>query len=109
MIDLFSDIDSYLREKGFQFFDMIGMHYVGREDSNITASHMPGLYPIWGQLIEAHGIYFRGSRNSEFRGEDPSPIYNIKILKPVRFAELFGKLNMLLSCLSGLDICEETT
>ena len=67
------------------------MHYVGREDSNI-ASHMPGLYPIWGQLIEAHGIYFRGSRNSEFRGEDLRRFTTPKILKPVRFAELFGKI-----------------
>lgn len=89
---LFADIDRYLREKGFAFFDLIGHHYMGRAASPITVRHLPGLYPLWGQLIEGHGIYFRDPIEMEARGFRADQWTKTKLLKLVAFAEVFGQI-----------------
>lgn len=88
----FSDIDTHLRDQGFRFFDLIGLHYMGRADAPITASHLPGLYPLWGQLIEAHGIYFRDPIEADQKGENLEEFSVWKILKLISFAEVFGQM-----------------
>jgi FkbM family methyltransferase len=87
----FADIDAFLRARHFSFFDLIGHHYMGRARSPITARHAPGLYPLWGQLIEGHGIYFRDPMELEARGL-PVDHYSVaKLLKLASFAEMFGQ------------------
>jgi hypothetical protein len=87
----FSDIDSFLRSHSFSFFDLIGHHYMGRARSPITARHAPGLYPLWGQLIEGHGIYFKDPIELEKRGLPTDHFTLVKLLKLVCFAEMFGQ------------------
>src|SRR5262249_17838698 len=55
----FADIDIFLRKQSFSFFDFIGHHCMGRKASPITVQNAPGLYPLLGQLIEGHGVYFK--------------------------------------------------
>lgn len=87
----FSDIDSFLRSRQFSFFDLIGHHYIGRTRSPITAHHAPGLYPLWGQLIEGHGVYFKDPIDLERRGHRIDGLSLSKLLKLVCFAEIFGQ------------------
>jgi FkbM family methyltransferase len=87
----FADIDSFLRGHGFSFFDLIGHHYMGRARSPITARHAPGLYPLWGQLIEGHGIYFKDPIDLQKRGISTDHFTLVKLLKLVGFAEMFGQ------------------
>lgn len=87
----FSDIDAFLRQHRFSFFDLIGHHYMGRARSPITARHAPGLYPLWGQLIEGHGIYFKDPIELEARGMPVDQLSVAKLLKLAAFAEMFGQ------------------
>jgi len=87
----FSDIDAFLRQHRFSFFDLIGHHYMGRARSPITARHAPGLYPLWGQLIEGHGIYFKDPIELEARGMPTDRLSVAKLLKLASFAEMFGQ------------------
>lgn len=101
----FSDIDSYLRARHFEFFDLIGLHYMGRMRSPITARHQGGLYPLWGQLIEAHGIYFRDPIAMELKGISIDHLSKDKLLKLASLAEIFGQIEYafeLLDWLAGL-------
>jgi FkbM family methyltransferase len=88
----FADIDSHLRQKGFVFFDLIGHHYIGRAASPVTVRHLPGLYPLWGQLIEGHGVYFRDPISDEAKGGTIDHLTTPKLLKLVAFAEVFGQI-----------------
>jgi FkbM family methyltransferase len=85
----FADIDIFLRSHGFTFFDLIGHHCVGRKDSPITVQHAPGLYPLLGQLIEGHGVYFKDPIELHKRGRDISHFNTEKLLKLVCFAEIY--------------------
>ena len=98
----FSDIDSYLRSRGFKFFDMVGLHCVGRANSAITEFHMPGLYPLLGQLIEALSIYFRDPIDCERRGEGLEQFSLFKILQLICFAEVFGQIEYAFELLARL-------
>jgi len=88
----FADIDRALRQHDFGFFDLIGHHYMGRARSPITVRHLPGLYPLWGQLIEGHGIYFRDPIDMQARGVAIDQFDEIKLLKLAAFAEVFGQI-----------------
>jgi FkbM family methyltransferase len=88
----FADLDRYLRSKHFTFFDLIGHHYIGRANSPITVRQLPGLYPLWGQLIEGHGIYLRDVIDMEARGHSLERLTTAKLLKLVAFAEVFGQI-----------------
>lgn len=56
---MFSDVDAFVRRSGFEFFDIVAPHYIGRDRSPITARQTPGLFGLYGQMIEAHVIYMR--------------------------------------------------
>ena len=64
---------------------------MGRARSPITARHAPGLYPLWGQLIEGHGIYFKDPIDLQMRGLPTDHFTLAKLLKLVGFAEMFGQ------------------
>jgi FkbM family methyltransferase len=101
----FADIDRHLRDAGFSFFDLIGHHYIGRAASAITVRHLPGLYPLWGQLIEGHAIYLRDPIDMEARGLDLRSLTKVKLLKLVAFSEVFGQIEFafeLLVWMAGL-------
>lgn len=89
---MFSDIDSFLRRHGFAFFDLIGHHYIGRARSPITTRHCPGLYPLWGQLIEGHGVYFKDPIEHEAKGWKLGNFSTAKVLKLAGFAEIYGNV-----------------
>jgi FkbM family methyltransferase len=85
----FADIDIFLRAHSFHFFDFIGHHCMGRKASPITVQNAPGLYPLLGQLIEGHGVYFRDPIDLQSRGGDLSHFTVEKLLKLVCFAEIY--------------------
>ena len=88
----FSDIDAFLRANNFAFFDLIGLHYMGRATSPVTTRHLPGLYPLWGQLIEAHGVYFKDPIDMEARGVSVLHFDRNKLLKLACLSEIFGQI-----------------
>jgi len=98
----FSDIDSFLRAQNFTFFDFIGHHLIGRARSPITATQTPGLYPLHGQLIEGHGIYFRDPIDMEKRGLDLDLYGKAKLLKLACFAEIFGQVEFAFELLAWI-------
>jgi FkbM family methyltransferase len=62
----FSDVDVFLRARGFVFFDLLAHHYIGRAASPIAQQHLRSVRPrlgqlvsAWGQLIEGHALYLR--------------------------------------------------
>jgi Methyltransferase FkbM domain len=85
----FADIDVFLREHSFSFFDFIGHHCIGRKESPITVQNAPGLYPLLDQLIEGHGVYFKDPIDLHLRGKDVSQFSVEKLLKLVCFAEIY--------------------
>lgn len=101
---MFSDVDKYLRERGFMFFDLLAHHYVGRERSPviaqqlaITESNLGQLVSAWGQLIEGHALYLR----------DPisvaTPKFALpKLLKLVAIAEAYGQVEFAFELLDYL-------
>ena len=88
----FADIDAFLRQHHFMFFDLIGHHCLGRAGSPITARHAPGLYPLFGQLMEGHGVYFKDPIDMVHRGIDIRHLSLPKLLKLVCFAEVYGQI-----------------
>jgi FkbM family methyltransferase len=97
---LFSEIDEFLRSKGFYFFDLIGHHYLGRERSPITVRHMSGLSDILhGQFIEGHAIYFRDPIDQEVKGGDLSWANQITLLKLVSLAEVYHQIEFAIEVL----------
>jgi FkbM family methyltransferase len=96
----FSDLDVFLRGKGFHFFDLLGLHNMGRAHSPVTSMHTPGLNPYQGQLIEAHGLYFRDPIASKLdlsAGPTPS-----KLLKLASVAEIYGQVEYAFELLGWL-------
>lgn len=85
---MFSDIDQFLRRAGFEFFDLLHHHPVGRIASPIEAVHMPALRSVsHGQLIEAHALYLRDPLRA---GASPWAIP--EIVKLAMLAEAFGQV-----------------
>ena len=99
---LFADVDRHLRGRGFTFFDLIGHHCIGRGESPVTAQQCPGLYPLWGQLIEGHGVYFKDPIDLEARGQD-SEFTVQKLLKLICFAEIYGQAEFAFELLGWLQ------
>ncbi len=99
----FADVDAFVRRQGFHFFDLVGLHYLGRAASPVTSMHTPGLYPLHGQLIEAHGLYFRDPLASSAGGHDDN-LSADQVLKLAAIAEIYGQVEYafeLLGWLSG--------
>ena len=88
----FTDIDAFLRQHHFMFFDLIGHHCIGRAESPLTARHAPGLYPLYGQLIEGHAVYFKDPIDMVQRGISISHLSVPKLLKLICFAEIYGQI-----------------
>lgn len=92
---MFSDIDVFMRSRGFCFFDLLAHHYIGRAESPVTAQHLAVIEPkfgqlvsSWGQLIEGHAIYFRDPIGSP----QPQPLSGSQMIKLVALAEAFGQI-----------------
>ncbi|MBL8705067.1 MAG: FkbM family methyltransferase [Rhodospirillales bacterium] len=94
----FSDIDTFLRNAGFTFFDFLAHHYIGRADSPVVAQHLPGgtgrlgqLVSTWGQLVEAHGFYLRDPI-ARGAGGNARPMPAARAIKLMVIAEVFGQV-----------------
>jgi FkbM family methyltransferase len=96
----FSDVDVFARQHGFHFFDLLGLHNMGRADSPVTSMHTPGLNPYQGQLIEAHGLYFRDpiASHAGIDGNFPPA----RILKLASIAEIYGQVEYAFELLDWL-------
>ena len=95
---MFSDVDAYVRAKGFVFFDLLAHHYVGRADSDVACQHFSDLEPrigaqisSWGQLIEGHALYLRDPIEAARSGE-VLKLSEAQLLKLVIIAEIFGQI-----------------
>jgi FkbM family methyltransferase len=95
---MFSDVDAYVRDKGFIFFDLLAHHYVGRAAADIATQHMTLLEPLigaatssWGQLIEGHALYLRDPIEAARCGRDLG-LSQTDLLKLVIVAETFGQI-----------------
>jgi FkbM family methyltransferase len=97
----FSDIDALLRRNGFHFFDLLGLHNMGRAESPITSMHTPGLNPYQGQLIEAHGLYFRDPIASDAGLNGNFPF--TRLLKLASIAEIYGQVEYTFELLGWLS------
>lgn len=97
----FSDIDAFLRRSGFHFFDLLGLHNMGRAESPVTSMHTPGLNPYQGQLIEAHGLYFRDPIASHAGLEGNFPF--TRLLKLASIAEIYGQVEYAFELLAWLS------
>jgi FkbM family methyltransferase len=96
---MFADLDVWLRDHGFTFFDLIGHHYVGRAASPFVARQCHGLAPhwgelvsFWGQLIEGHALYFRDPIAAPMRHDTPLDVLETRTLKLACLAEIFGQV-----------------
>src|SRR5262249_45709239 len=96
---MFSDIDPYLRKRGFTFFDLLAHHYVGRSASTVETQHLPGLatgfgqlVSSWGQLIEAHALYLRDPIGSEEPTAAPATLSPDRCVKLICVAETYGQV-----------------
>jgi hypothetical protein len=96
----FSDLDVFLRGNGFHFFDLLGLHNMGRADSPVTSMHTPGLNPYQGQLIEAHGLYFRDPIASKLDLDDS--FTPARLLKLASIAEIYGQVEYAFELLGWL-------
>jgi hypothetical protein len=96
---MFADLDIWLREHGFTFFDLIGHHYVGRAASPLVARQCRGLTPhwgelmsFWGQLIEGHALYFRDPIAAGPNADATLSELTTRTLKLACLAEMFGQV-----------------
>jgi FkbM family methyltransferase len=96
----FSDLDVFLRRNGFHFFDLLGLHNMGRADSPVTSMHAPGLNPYQGQLIEAHGLYFRDPIASKV--DLNGSFAPARLLKLASIAEIYGQVEYAFEILGWL-------
>lgn len=102
---MFSDIDIFLRRRGFQFFDLLAHHYVGRAAAPVAAQHLAVVEPklgqlvsAWGQLIEGHALYFRDPV------QQPSSMTTqpTALLKLAMLAEAWGQIEYAFEVLEWL-------
>jgi hypothetical protein len=99
----FSDIDRFLRDRGFTFFDLLAHHYVGRATSPIVAQHLRSAAPAlgqlvssWGQLVEGHALYFRDPING------PRQDSLARVIKLICIAEIYGQVEYAFELLNWL-------
>jgi hypothetical protein len=95
----FADVDQFLRDRGFTFFDIVAHHYIGRADSPVAAQHLEwterqfsGLVSVMGQLVEGHALYLRDPIDMELRGVDTQHFTTTKLMKLICVAEIFGQI-----------------
>jgi FkbM family methyltransferase len=90
---MFSDLDEFLRDADFTFFDLLAHHYIGRADAPVTAIQTALVEPALGkqvspgeQLIEGHALYLRDPIGSNFG------LSQARTLKLISLAEAFGQV-----------------
>jgi hypothetical protein len=86
----FSDIDPYIRKKGFVLFGMLSGNCVSRRDSPVKFPLIPSGDWHWParQLFEGHFVYFRDPLRSDPKISN-SPL---KVLKLATLAEAYGQV-----------------
>lgn len=94
----FTDIDSYLRSRGFAFFDLLSHHYVGRANSPLNQQSLKSMRPklgqsvsTLGQLIEGHALYLRDPIVEHPEGP-PNELAAQRALKLCCIAEIYGQI-----------------
>ena len=94
----FSDVDVFLRARGFVFFDLLAHHYIGRANAPIAQQHLRSVRPklgqlvsAWGQLIEGHALYLRDPV-AEFPDGPPDDAWARRALKLACVAEIYGQI-----------------
>jgi FkbM family methyltransferase len=102
---MFSDIDAYLRERGFIFFDLLAHHYVGRSSAPLAAQHLmlseprlSSLVSSWGQLIEGHALYLR----DPLTPGSMASLDTTRVLKLAGLAEIFGQVEYAFELIAAL-------
>lgn len=101
---LFSDIDAYLRERGFVFFDSLAPNFVRRAASPLRLGQDYSIAWRWptGQMFEGHFLYLK----------DPlmpgaAPMSAEATLKLAAFAEMWGQVEFAFELLVHLAEREE--
>lgn len=105
---LFSNIDIFVREKGFVFFDLLAHHYIGREASPLAQQHLKSVRPklgqlvsAWGQLVEGHALYLRDPIAANPNGpSDKLAIRNALMLACI--AEIYGQMEYAIELLDWI-------
>ncbi len=102
---LFHDVDRFLGEAGFTFFDLLAHHYVGRVESPIAAQHLSIVEPklgqlvsSWGQLVEGHALYLRDPI-----GRPSAAMPFARVLKLIALAETWGQIEFAFELLAWLN------
>lgn len=102
---LFADLDTFLRDSGFAFFDCLSPNYVGRVASPVRTEVRQAVeYFRWPsrQLFEGHFLYLRdpiGLVGGEPNVKELSPD---KALKLACFAEMWGQVEFAFEILKWL-------
>ncbi len=86
---LFSDVDLWLRSRGFTFFEFISPLTVGRNASPVSTRLLPGYHHWHGQLVESHALYLRDPVALEAQGGDMAAFTFEKVLKLAALAERY--------------------
>jgi FkbM family methyltransferase len=99
----FTDVDTFMRERGYAFFDFIGPHYVHRADSPVITKLCLSIDQHWarGQLIEAQALYLRDpiaqapdDRRGPFGANTLTDDFTLaKLLKLVALSEVWGQVD----------------
>mgnify|MGYP000916879771 CR=1 FL=1 len=101
---MFSDIDAVLRRAGFEFFDIIAPHYMGRDRSPVTARQYPGLFGLYGHMVEAHVLYLRDPiRLAQTDSAWLSHFDLDRALKLVAIAEIYHQVEYAIELLFWLE------
>lgn len=101
---MFSDIDAVLRRAGFEFFDIIASHYMGRDRSPVTARQYPGLFGLYGHMVEAHVLYLRDPiRLAQTDSAWLSHFDLDRALKLVAIAEIYHQVEYAIELLFWLE------
>lgn len=86
---LFADVDSWLRARGFTFFEFISPLLAGRNASPVSTRLLPGYHHWHGQRVESHALYLRDPVALEQSGADMSGFSFEKVLKLAALAERY--------------------
>lgn len=86
---LFSEVDQWLRSRGFTFFEFISPLTVGRNASPVSTRLLPGFHHWHGQLVESHALYLRDPVALELQGQNLAAFTFEKVLKLAALAERY--------------------
>jgi hypothetical protein len=103
---LFSDVDSYLRGRGFTFFDILSENFVGSDVSPIRVSVPPEVHNFrWPsrQCFEGHFLYLRDPVASPPADENTFVQRPSAILKLAAIAEMYGQIEYAFELLIALS------